>query len=76
MALKDPSIDRFPKLAVPNEGLSPEAAFVTKDGVFNVHLEALAWRGSLGSYIFTYPSIGCRAIARGFSRFCHKSTFL
>lgn len=55
MALKGPSIDRFPKLAVPNEGLSPEAAFVTKDEVFNVHLEVLTWRGSLGSYISLTP---------------------
>lgn len=53
--LKGPSIDRFPKLAVPNEGLSPEAAFVTKDEVCNVHLEVLTWRGSLGSYISLTP---------------------
>jgi len=37
-ALKDSSISRFPKLAVPTEGLSPEAAFLTKDEAFNVHL--------------------------------------
>lgn len=23
----------------------------------------------------THPSMGCRAIARGFSRFCHSNTF-
>lgn len=32
--------------------------------------------GSLRTQVFTHPSIGWRAIARGFSRFCHKSTFL
>lgn len=55
MALKAPSIDRFPKPAVPNEGLSPDTAFVTKDEVFNVHLEVLTCRGSLGSYISLTP---------------------
>lgn len=43
-ALKVPSIARLPKWAEPNEGLNLEAAFVTKDWVFNLCLEALAWR--------------------------------
>lgn len=47
---------------------------------FYVQQKACTWRAQRGfppvSHIFTHPSTGCRAIARGFSRFCHKSTFL
>lgn len=43
---------------------------------FSMFAWSTCMEDSLRSYIFTHPSIGCRAIARGFSRFCHKSTFL